>query len=215
MDSSSFNGQLNTGEIVPQRFLTQERNFRVGSAQQQQQFRQRQLTSQFRQQTTTRFQPTSGQLRQQFSQQVLQQQQRTQFQRQEQQPEQVYGPPPTQQQQPQQPPTNQYGPPQPQYIPPATEQNNGSGDAETEYDDEESEAGPSVAVANAVNNGQYYILGQDNTLQRVVYMTSQTEDDKQNNGFTAQLRYAAVEPIRDPIYAYDAAGQLVRIYNRK
>lgn len=70
-----------------------------------------------------------------------------------------------------------------------------------------------IAVANA--NGQYYILGKDNTLQRVVYRTSRTQDDNINNGFTAQLRYSPVEPIRDPIYGYDDQGHLVRLYNKK
>lgn len=36
--------------------------------------------------------------------------------------------------------------------------------------------------------GQYYMLLRDNTLQRVVFMTSQTEEDRLNNGFSAQLR---------------------------
>lgn len=81
-------------------------------------------------------------------------------------------------------------------------------------DDEIDTTDPTViAVANA--SGQYYILGKDNTLKRVAYQTSQDEDDKQNNGFTAHLRYTLVEPIRDPIYGYDDKGHLVRIYNKK
>lgn len=70
-----------------------------------------------------------------------------------------------------------------------------------------------IAVANA--SGQYYILGKDNTLQRVVYETVRNEDDDKHNGFTARLRYSPVEPIRDPIYGYDDQGHLVRIYNKK
>lgn len=70
-----------------------------------------------------------------------------------------------------------------------------------------------IAVANA--RGRYYLLGKDNTLQRVVYQTVQTEDDRTNNGFTAHLHYSPVEPIRDPIYGYDDEGHLVRIYNKK
>lgn len=46
-------------------------------------------------------------------------------------------------------------------------------------------------------------------------MTSQTEDDRRNNGFTAQLRYSPVEPIKDPVYGYNEQGQLVRIYKKK
>lgn len=75
--------------------------------------------------------------------------------------------------------------------------------------------GPVIAVANAQTTGQYYILGKDNTLQRVVYETTQNEEDIESNGFTAQLKYEPVEPIRDPIYAYDDNGKLVRIYNKK
>lgn len=78
---------------------------------------------------------------------------------------------------------------------------------------EDDNDGPVIAVANA--NGQYYILGKDNTLQRVVYETTQTEDDILNNGFTAQLRYTPVEPIVDPVYGYDDQGHLIRIYNKK
>lgn len=70
-----------------------------------------------------------------------------------------------------------------------------------------------IAVANA--SGRYYILGKDNTLQRVVYQTVRTKDDNSHNGFTAHLHYSPVEPIRDPIYGYDDAGHLVRLYNKK
>ncbi|XP_062554415.1 uncharacterized protein LOC134219636 [Armigeres subalbatus] len=68
-----------------------------------------------------------------------------------------------------------------------------------------------VAIANSLS-GQYYVLGPDSNLQRVMYATSQSEDDRRNMGFTAQLRYSQVEPIRGPVYAYNEQGQLVRIY---
>lgn len=68
-----------------------------------------------------------------------------------------------------------------------------------------------IAVANSFA-GQYYVLGPDNNLQRVMYATSQSDDDRRNKGFTAQLRYSQVEPIRGPVYAYNEQGQLVRIY---
>lgn len=80
-------------------------------------------------------------------------------------------------------------------------------------DDEDTSDPTVIAVANA--SGQYYILGKDNTLQRVVYETVRTDDDNRENGFTARLRYSPVEPIRDPIYGYDDQGHLVRIYNKK
>lgn len=86
--------------------------------------------------------------------------------------------------------------------------------SESEAENDEDNDGPTVSIANAVSNGQYYILGQDNTLQRVIYMTSQTEEDLRRNGFTAQLRYEPVQPIRDPIYAYDNQGHLVKVYNK-
>ncbi|KAJ6637086.1 hypothetical protein Bhyg_09812 [Pseudolycoriella hygida] len=87
-------------------------------------------------------------------------------------------------------------------------------ESDRETDNDEENEGPNVAIANSVSNGQYYILGEDNTLQRVIYMTSQTEEDLRRNGFTAQLRYEPVQPIRDPIYAYDNQGHLVKVYNK-
>lgn len=80
-------------------------------------------------------------------------------------------------------------------------------------DDDEDTDPTVIAVSNA--SGQYYILGKDNTLKRVVYETVRTDDDDKHNGFTARLRYSPVEPIRDPIYGYDNQGHLVRIYNKK
>lgn len=87
-------------------------------------------------------------------------------------------------------------------------------ETDRENDNDDDNEGPNIAIANSVSNGQYYILGQDNTLQRVIYMTSQTEEDLRRNGFTAQLRYEPVQPIRDPIYAYDNQGHLVKVYNK-
>lgn len=87
-------------------------------------------------------------------------------------------------------------------------------ESDVENENDEDSEGPTIAIANSVSNGQYYILGQDNTLQRVIYMTSQTEEDLRRNGFTAQLRYEPVQPIRDPIYAYDDQGHLVKVYNK-
>lgn len=118
-------------------------------------------------------------------------------------PEQQYGAPPPQQ------PEQQYGAPQQQPEPQAPEF---QGAVEDNEEDAEDVSGPAISVANAVsNNGQYYILGEDNVLQRVVYMTAR---DQSTNGFSAKLKYEPVEPIRDPIYTYDQLGQLVRIYNK-
>ncbi|XP_053688688.1 uncharacterized protein LOC128737936 [Sabethes cyaneus] len=87
---------------------------------------------------------------------------------------------------------------------------------DTDEDDNQSDSNPDndrpvIAVSNAFS-GQYYILGQDNNLQRVVYSTSQSEDDRRQMGFSAQLRYSPVEPIKGPVYAYNQQGQLIRIY---
>lgn len=197
--------------------------------QQQQQFGQLQQFSQQQQQI-------------QFAQnqnQFAQGQQTIQFaQKQGQQPAQAYGPPDEPQVVYGPPataatPDQQYGPPQTRQ-PKQPEAADANADDDEDEDDDDSEpeqftneteteqnsgaiGGPAVSVANAFanNNGQYYILGEDNRLQRVVYMTRQTAKDREQNGFSARLQYAPVEPIRDPIYAYDAAGQLVRIYNRK
>ncbi|XP_031627546.1 uncharacterized protein LOC116343557 [Contarinia nasturtii] len=82
-------------------------------------------------------------------------------------------------------------------------------------DDEENDTTDPTVIAVANASGRYYILGKDNTLQRVVYKTTRTEDDNVHNGFTAHLEYSPVEPIRDPVYGYDEQGHLVRIYNKK
>lgn len=139
-------------------------------------------------------QPRSGQIRRlplRFQQQ--------RFARVEEDPSTVYGPPtttPVAEQETEQP----------------TEENlTEGGEREVEEVDEEA-VDASIAVANS---GQYYVLSPDNTLQKVTFYTRQTEDDRRSNGFTAQLRYAPVEPIRDPIYAYNEQGQLVRVYNKK
>lgn len=190
---SNFNGRLNAGEIQTLQQLQ-------ASRQEQQQRYSNQI----------RFEQLKYQYQQQQQQRIQQQQVNGQYgaPAKQQQPEAQYGPP---QQQAAFPPNNQYGPPEQNANPTELPEENFDDSTETE----EIEGGAAVAVANSINNGQYYILGEDNTLQRVVYMTSQTETDRRNKGFTARLQYAPVEPIRDPIYAYDALGQLVRIYNRK
>ncbi|XP_058462945.1 uncharacterized protein LOC131437547 [Malaya genurostris] len=85
------------------------------------------------------------------------------------------------------------------------------GDEEDQSDPTQKDNRPVIAVSNAFS-GQYYIVGQDNKLQRVMYSTSQSEDDRRQMGFTAQLRYSPVEPIQGPVYAYNEQGQLIRIY---
>lgn len=123
-----------------------------------------------------------------------------QFGRQEQaQPTQSYGAPDKDQDLPEEP--------EPTSVP------DSDNDDENDNQKEQDPAGdrPVVAIANSFS-GQYYVLGPDSTLQRVMYATSESDDDRRNMGFTAQLRYSQVEPIRGPVYAYNEQGQLVRIY---
>ncbi|CAO1435443.1 unnamed protein product [Diamesa tonsa] len=80
-----------------------------------------------------------------------------------------------------------------------------------------------IALANANNQrnilqsskngetGQYYILLPDNSLQKVKYSTVQTKEDRQNNGFSAQLKYYPVEAIKDPVFGHDSQGKLTRL----
>uniref|UniRef100_A0A182FT99 TPR_REGION domain-containing protein n=2 Tax=Anopheles albimanus TaxID=7167 RepID=A0A182FT99_ANOAL len=127
--------------------------------------------------------------------------------------------PQQQQQQPQQVPAETYGPPeqeeeQPQQQPEQEEtpgttvqplDNDDDAAAEDEYEDD---AGRTVVAISNGFSGQYYILSPDNTLQRVVYSATQTDEDRLVNGFSAQLKYAPVEPIRGPVYTYNEQGQL-------
>lgn len=48
--------------------------------------------------------------------------------------------------------------------------------------------------------GVYYIYHPTGLLQKIAYSTT---SDVENMGYTAQLKYQDVEPIKDPIYTYD------------
>lgn len=48
--------------------------------------------------------------------------------------------------------------------------------------------------------GVYYIYHPSGLLQRIAYST---KNDVENMGYTAQLKYQDVQPIKDPIYTYD------------
>lgn len=102
----------------------------------------------------------------------------------------------------QQLPARAYGPPQtnnnvPQQPEPESPQNETSDD---NNEDEEESDEPAVAVANAESSaklvqeaqqgqvGQYYILLPDSSLQKVRFATRQTVEDREINGFSAQLR---------------------------
>lgn len=127
------------------------------------------------------------------------------FQRQQAEPKDTYGAPPA-------PTTTTEVPEVEPEVELATQENFNVPEPEEVETEQEEIPEASIAVANS---GQYYVLAPDNTLQRVTFYTRQSEDDRRTNGFTAELRYAPVEPIRDPIYAYNQQGQLVRVYNKK
>lgn len=196
-----FKAQLNTGEIyvIPSQSaqLNQPIFVQSGRLQAQPQFnRPQQSIFQYNQQL-----PQFQQIRQ------FNPQSQFQFQQQQQQP---YAPPT--QNYPYPPATQNY--PYPPRQPPAVHETVDEKEPEqTDADEGNSTDTPVIAVSNA--SGQYYILSKDNTLQRVVYETTQTEDDVINSGFTAQLRYSPVAPIIDPVYGYDDQGHLIRIYNKK
>uniref|UniRef100_A0A182MCV3 Uncharacterized protein n=1 Tax=Anopheles culicifacies TaxID=139723 RepID=A0A182MCV3_9DIPT len=122
---------------------------------------------------------------------------------------------PESQVQPQATPAETYGPPEQEEQPeePVTTEQPQVPQDESEDDYDEDGGRTVVAVSNSFS-GQYYILSPDNTLQRVVFSTMVTDEDRQVNGFSAQLKYSPVDPIRDPVYTYDEQGQLVRIYKK-
>ncbi|KAF2896006.1 hypothetical protein ILUMI_10173 [Ignelater luminosus] len=94
------------------------------------------------------------------------------------------------------------------YLPPTTTERRKYAEPTTKRPDEEQEdteaENPNVAIATAIARGQYYILQPDGRLQRVLYKTTQTEEEWKNNAFSAKLVYQPVEPIAAPIYAYNA-----------
>lgn len=110
-------------------------------------------------------------------------------------PAQAYGPPKPDASVP---PTRQPLPELPQNEVPEQEQSDKEDEGEEE-DQDESDA-PAVAVSNAESTGslvqvaqrgqagQYYILLPGNSLQKVRFATKQTEEDREINGFSAQLR---------------------------
>lgn len=69
----------------------------------------------------------------------------------------------------------------------------------------------STAIAAGETTGQYFILQPDGRLQKVVYMTAEDKTDDKNAAYVANLMYETVEPLRGPIYSYNAENQLVRL----
>lgn len=94
----------------------------------------------------------------------------------------------------QQLPARAYGAPQPNNFP--TNRNDPEQpQSENDDNDEDESDEPSIAVSNVVSGdavqgqvGQYYLLLPDSSLQRVRFATKQTEEDREINGFSAQLR---------------------------
>ncbi|KAH8413595.1 hypothetical protein KR222_001414, partial [Zaprionus bogoriensis] len=73
---------------------------------------------------------------------------------------------------------------------------------------EEQEPSTTTESQPSISTGRYYIISDDNKLQRVVYRTAQKAAGED---FTAQLRYSAVGELQDPVYKYNAQGQLQRV----
>jgi hypothetical protein len=102
----------------------------------------------------------------------------------------------------QQLPARAYGPPQTNNAVPVPEQEddepelpqNDEPQNDTDDDEDQDEVEePTIAVSNAQSNGnlmqgQYYLLLPDQSLQKVRFATKQTDEDRQINGFSAQLR---------------------------
>lgn len=73
------------------------------------------------------------------------------------------------------------------------------------------------------DSGLYYVLLPDGRLQKVTYVTMPVEEtvgkfqveprtkDQNVHGYSANIKYQDVEPIRGPVYAYNPAP-LIRIF---
>ncbi|KAH8308641.1 hypothetical protein KR059_000024, partial [Drosophila kikkawai] len=94
-------------------------------------------------------------------------------------------------------PANQYGAPDPGF--------------KIVYPDEEEPVSPKdSAEPNQPNirEGRYFIISQDNKLQRVTFSSEQNGNDED---FTARLSYSTVGQLKDPVYRYNSQGQLERL----
>ncbi|XP_050743456.1 uncharacterized protein LOC108029352 [Drosophila biarmipes] len=94
-------------------------------------------------------------------------------------------------------PANQYGPPDPKF--------------KIIYPDEEEPATPRDSADNQEakkREGRYFVISQDNKLQRLTFSSQQNGDGED---FTAQLSYATVGQLKDPVYRYNSQGQLERV----
>ncbi|KAH8374403.1 hypothetical protein KR200_000991, partial [Drosophila serrata] len=94
-------------------------------------------------------------------------------------------------------PSNQYGPPDPGF--------------KIVYPDEEEPVIPkdsSRPNQSSIKEGRYFIISQDNKLQRVTFSSEQNGSDED---FTARLSYSTVGKLKDPVYRYNSQGQLERV----
>ncbi|XP_039228275.1 uncharacterized protein LOC6530823 [Drosophila yakuba] len=94
-------------------------------------------------------------------------------------------------------PSNQYGPPDPKFkiIYPDDEEPVTSADSEDNKQPK-------------IRQGRYFVISQDNKLQRVTFSSQQNENA---DDFTAQLTYSTVGQLKDPVYRYNSQGQLERV----
>ncbi|XP_017072579.1 uncharacterized protein LOC108108872 [Drosophila eugracilis] len=95
-------------------------------------------------------------------------------------------------------PANQYGPPDPQF--------------KIIYPDDEEPVIQKDSVDSQqpkIREGRYFVISQDNKLQRVTFSSQQNGDN--NDDFTAQLTYSTVGQLKDPVYRYNNQGHLERI----
>ncbi|XP_037954686.1 uncharacterized protein LOC119684664 [Teleopsis dalmanni] len=69
-----------------------------------------------------------------------------------------------------------------------------------------------TVVPRRFSKGQYFVLGPDNNVQRVMFTTTQDDEERRSNGFTAQLKYTPVGAVKDPVYRYNNRGQLIRLF---
>lgn len=114
-------------------------------------------------------------------------------------PARAYGPPQTNSNMPQLPDEKRNEPDFPQQEQPQPDFDENESQEDDDDDDAASDE-PVIAVSNANASGdavqdsaqgqigQYYILLPDNSLQKVRFATKQTSEDRQINGFSAQLR---------------------------
>ncbi|KMY95240.1 uncharacterized protein LOC6735364 [Drosophila simulans] len=94
-------------------------------------------------------------------------------------------------------PSNQYGPPDPKF--------------KIIYPDDEEPVTAKDIVDNQqpkIREGRYFVISQDNKLQRVTFSSQQNENAED---FMAQLTYSTVGQLKDPVYRYNSQGQLERV----